>query len=54
MEYNKEYSFVRGFNVHGDWGSNGTTEWLNFDENRYKMMINIAKERFPASCCPCH
>lgn len=47
MEYNKEYSFVRGFNVHGDWGSNGTTEWLNFDENRYKMMINIAKERFP-------
>ena len=47
MEYNKEYAFVRGFNVHGDWGSNGITEWLNFDAKRYKMMIDIANKRFP-------
>ena len=47
MEYNKEYAFVRGFNVHGDWGSHGITEWLDFDAKRYKMMIDIAKKRFP-------
>lgn len=41
------YSIIRGFNIHGDWGGNGITEWLNFDAKRYEMMISIAKERFP-------
>ena len=41
------YSKIRGFNIHGDWGGNGITEWLNFDAKRYEMMISIAKERFP-------
>ena len=30
-----DYSDVRGFNVHGDWGSHGITEWLNFDADRF-------------------
>ena len=42
-----DYSFVRGFNVHGDWGAHGITEWLGFDKKRYNMMIKIAKARFP-------
>ena len=41
------YSDIRGFNVHGDWGNHGITEWLNFDADRYKKMITIAKKRFP-------
>lgn len=41
------YSNIRGFNVHGDWGGHGITEWLNFDASRYQKMIAIAKERFP-------
>ena len=41
------YSETRGFNVLGDWGAHGITEWLNFDADRYKKMISIAKERFP-------
>ena len=41
------YSDIRGFNVHGDWGGHGITEWLNFDAERYKMMIDVAKKRFP-------
>ena len=42
-----DYSHIRGFNVHGDWGSNGVTEWLNFDAARYEHMIAVGKERFP-------
>ena len=42
-----DYSEIRGFNVHGDWGSHGITEWLLFDKDRYKKMIAIGKERFP-------
>ena len=42
-----DYSLIRGFNVHGDWGRNGVTEWLNFDAARYEYMIAIGKERFP-------
>ena len=42
-----DLSKIRGFNVHGDWGGHGITEWLNFDSERYKMMISKAKERFP-------
>lgn len=41
------YFEIRGFNVHGDWGSHGITQWLNFDVERYKKMIAIALERFP-------
>jgi hypothetical protein len=43
----KDYSNIRGFNVHGDWGSNGTIEWLQFDAPRYREMIKIGKARFP-------
>lgn len=43
-----DYSKIYGFNVHGDWGSHGITEWLGFDAERYKKMIKIGKERFPA------
>ena len=47
MEAFMNYSDIRGFNVHGDWGGHGITEWLNFDAERYKMMIDVAKKRFP-------
>ena len=42
-----DYSDVRGFNIHGDWGCNGVAEWLDFDAERYKKMIAIGKKCFP-------
>lgn len=47
MNGNKAYAHIRGFNVHGDWGSNGTLEWLCFQPERYKMMIETARQQFP-------
>ncbi len=47
MQYNQEYAHIRGFNVHGDWCSNGLMEWLFFDPERYKMMIQKGIEKFP-------
>ena len=42
-----DYSKIRGFNMHGDWGCNGITQWLNFNAKRYETMVKTAKERFP-------
>jgi len=42
-----DYSKIRGFNIHGDWGSNGLTQWINFDKDRYKKMVHTAKQKFP-------
>lgn len=47
MQYNKPYSHIRGFNIHGDWGSNGLLEWLNFDPIRYQMMVQMGQRQFP-------
>lgn len=47
MEYNKEYAHIRGFNLHGDWCTTGLTEWINFDPERYRMMLKKGKEKFP-------
>lgn len=44
----QKYAHVKGFNIQPDWGRNGTEIWLNFDRTRYKEMIRIGKERFPA------
>ena len=50
MEFNctEKYTFVRGFNFHGDWGANGIDLWLeNFDAARYKELIKRGKQLFP-------
>lgn len=44
----EKYSFVKGFNIQPDWGRNGTQIWLDFDAERFEMMIKIGKERFPS------
>ena len=44
----EKYSFVKGFNIQPDWGRSGPQIWLNFDAERYEMMIKIGKERFPS------
>lgn len=42
-----DYSYVRGFGVHGDWCKNGIEEWLYFDKERYAELIKAGKEKFP-------
>lgn len=43
----KEYSNIRGFNFQPDWGGHGITIWLNFNEKRYRELLENGKEKFP-------
>lgn len=45
------YEWVSGFNFQPDWGSNGVSIWLNFDEERYRFLLQKGKEKFPKMNC---